>query len=374
MSTLCVAIMVKNEENYISKTLNSVNHPFINNIYILDTGSMDGTVEEILKWCNEHKKNLHLTQSEFVDFATSRNQLLDYVETNSSDDFILLLDANDELVIHEDFIFNNVFTDDVNINGFWTRYHLQHEDVHHNIHTVKCIRRNSGWRYVEPIHEFLDHPSPHLHAIQTFHIYQDRINDGGKSYDRYNRDYKILKRELETRPDNGRLLYYMARTCGVLEKTNEAITHFIKRTQIKDGGNCNEELFWSHVFIGRYLMNNSETMNIAISHFLESLTVMKRVEPIVDIVQIYMKYKWFYPAYLLIRDACMLPVPERTRSIVEMHVYDYNRWHLLGACAYYVQDWNTGILACKKALEYKENECDRYNLDMYSSLLDKNIL
>ena len=57
MKKVSLAIMVKNEEKNIVKTLSSCTN-YIDNLYIYDTGSTDNTIRVITDFCdknNEHR-------------------------------------------------------------------------------------------------------------------------------------------------------------------------------------------------------------------------------------------------------------------------------------------------------------------------------
>jgi len=92
--TLSVVMIVKNEINNIGDALNSF-MPFADGIVINDTGSTDGTREELRKLADK-LPNLTLVESEWKDgfhFGNARNQAI----KNATSQWCLWLDADDRV-------------------------------------------------------------------------------------------------------------------------------------------------------------------------------------------------------------------------------------------------------------------------------------
>lgn len=95
--SLSLCMIVKNESQNLPRCLASVK-PYVNEMIVVDTGSQDGTPEiateygatvRFFEWCD--------------DFAAARN----YAISQASSDWILMLDADEELVIESDnFLYN----------------------------------------------------------------------------------------------------------------------------------------------------------------------------------------------------------------------------------------------------------------------------
>ena len=89
-------VMLKNESERIAVTINSLLR-YIDIFIIFDTGSVDNTIDIVQDLCQKHTKEFHLKLGNFVDFAVSRNAALDFAQTVPNWDYLLLVDANDEL-------------------------------------------------------------------------------------------------------------------------------------------------------------------------------------------------------------------------------------------------------------------------------------
>ncbi len=79
---LAVCIMVKNEKGQIERTIASC-QASVDGFMFLDTGSSDGTPKIIQEICNRNGLEYFLYHSQFVDFSTTRNYLLECAQVIS---------------------------------------------------------------------------------------------------------------------------------------------------------------------------------------------------------------------------------------------------------------------------------------------------
>jgi glycosyltransferase involved in cell wall biosynthesis len=91
---VCI-MMVKNESTNIERSIASVKD--LDGLVLFDTGSTDDTIEKTRALCKSHNLPFYLLQGEFEDFSKSRNKLIDYAQSLNISDWMILLDANDEL-------------------------------------------------------------------------------------------------------------------------------------------------------------------------------------------------------------------------------------------------------------------------------------
>jgi glycosyltransferase involved in cell wall biosynthesis len=91
---VCI-MMVKNESTNIERSIVSVKD--LDGLVLFDTGSTDDTIEKTKELCKSHNLPFYLLQGEFEDFSKSRNKLIEYAQSLNISDWMILLDANDEL-------------------------------------------------------------------------------------------------------------------------------------------------------------------------------------------------------------------------------------------------------------------------------------
>ena len=89
-----VLMMIKNEENSIAVTINSIKD-YIKHVIIFDTGSTDRTIEIVKETCKTNNQELHLKVGVFKSFPESRNDAIEFAESVKVK-FLILMDAGDE--------------------------------------------------------------------------------------------------------------------------------------------------------------------------------------------------------------------------------------------------------------------------------------
>lgn len=180
-TTLSLCMIVKNERENLSRCLASV-QPYVNEIVVVDTGSEDETPEiakqfgaklEYFEWCN--------------DFAAARNYALSKV----TGDWILVLDADEELIVTSEDFFTQLTSSPEII-----AYSLSLTDVDSpqgmtSLQTPRLFRNREEFRYVSGYHEQLTyqgraishHLIGQLDGLKILHygygvnqIYQKNVN------------------------------------------------------------------------------------------------------------------------------------------------------------------------------------------------------
>jgi glycosyltransferase involved in cell wall biosynthesis len=363
-----VAMMVKNEADHFHKSFDSVK-AFVDRFIILDTGSTDHTIEAVQTWGTQNGKTIHAKQTAFVNFAVSRNELLDFATSVVTERYIILMDASDELrgdvKLLVDFI-----TQDVDA-GFIRQLWQCPGDTTMTYYNIRIIKASLNWKYKGAVHEFISCESKEQTIFKfpdEIFLYQDRLQDGGKTQHRLERDYIMLGDELRAEPDNARTCFYYARTCESLAKFHEAITVYTKRVELQ--GSFVEELFWSELSMAMIYLAHFKQPLMALDHALKALHYCYRVEPLVLIGQHYLNEKKWYPAFVFLHAAVELPFPHDAVLFVNKGLYEYARYHLLSLTAFYCGQYQAGYDACMKAIEAKGQDQDKKNLVFYKEKLN----
>jgi glycosyltransferase involved in cell wall biosynthesis len=91
---ICI-MMVRNESTNIERSIVSVKD--LDGLVLFDTGSTDDTIEKARGLCASFGLPFYLLEGEFEDFSKSRNKLIDYARDLNISEWMILLDANDEL-------------------------------------------------------------------------------------------------------------------------------------------------------------------------------------------------------------------------------------------------------------------------------------
>lgn len=230
---LCLNMIVKNEGERIERALASV-APFINSWVIVDTGSTDDTKEKIVAFFKNAGIFGEIRDLPFEDFSQARNGALTIARALTfayEPDYFLLMDADMELVVKDPIRF-------LGYEGGPSYEMYQHAGgVHYTNSRLVSVTADPRYRGVT--HEYLDVPTsgriPEDVAYFVDHA------DGANRPDKFKRDIRLLKKGLQTEPNNARYFYYLASSYRDAGKHAEAAKWFKRRV---DAGGWNEEV-WS---------------------------------------------------------------------------------------------------------------------------------
>jgi glycosyltransferase involved in cell wall biosynthesis len=366
-------MIVRNEAHTIAKTLASA-LAAIDRYCILDTLSTDETPDIIRETLKSIPGEVH--QEAFVDFATSRNRVLDLAGQEST--FILNMDADDVLVGAD------------RLRQFLTSvralsdggYYLKLAVTGSVFPTVRLLRASARWRYVGAVHELLLPPggSSYPKDIRTLKGVQlDHFPDATgnkKTKERWAKDVAVLRRELERNPEDTRSAFYLARTladmAGSIEDDPDARRAAYEQAieaydvRIKQGGGFKEEIFSAKLYKARAARNAGRRWTLCLQFWLDAHEENPlRSEPLADIAAEYGGRDEHASCVLFARRAFEL-LPAEGLLFVEDHAYTVA--HLLGWHAFYVPGAEElGKAACRRAIELRPegSEQDKANLALY---------
>ncbi len=149
MKTLALCMIVKNEEAVLDRCLQCVQH-IVDEIIIVDTGSIDRTVEIAKKYTN---KIYHFIWQN--DFATARN----FSFSKATADYILWLDADDILLPEEQaklLLLKEGFNGQVDC--YFLKYDMNIADENQGsfyFYRERIVKNNQNFFWQGVVHEFL---------------------------------------------------------------------------------------------------------------------------------------------------------------------------------------------------------------------------
>ncbi len=214
---LSLCMIVKNERENLPRCLASA-QPYVDEIVVVDTGSQDGTPEIAIQfgakvyyfeWCD--------------DFAAARNSSL----SQASGDWILVLDADEELVVNSDF-----FLEQINATAEFLMFSLIRTEANDKegmtpLHSIRLFRNLPEIKYVNRFHEQLIYQGEviseqlvgQLESLRILHYGYAKKQVQQKNI---NRNIPILER---TRQEEGlslMLLYCLAGMYADTQQTEKA--------------------------------------------------------------------------------------------------------------------------------------------------------
>jgi glycosyltransferase involved in cell wall biosynthesis len=200
MARLCWNAIVKNEVDRIERAMLSV-APYITSYAVLDTGSTDGTQDKIIKFFEERNIPGVVEDGAFENFSQARNDALLLARANCKSDYLLLMDADMELVVKDD-----TFANDLDGESY-DMYQMSGALQYQNRRLVKT--RHTG-TYLGVTHEFLNVPTAGL--IPAEKAFFNDYADGSNRPEKFKRDIQLLLEGLKTEPDNVRYYFYLAQS------------------------------------------------------------------------------------------------------------------------------------------------------------------
>ena len=362
---LCVAIMVKNEEDRIVRTLSNIIKR-VCHVVILDTGSTDKTVEVIQKYCKKKKKPLKLKKTTFVDFSYSRNILLKMCYGLS--EFVILLDANDEV---RNAITLTKFLRGVRDNKkdcvFGCKFIWENdmgiEGNNRTYYKIGVIRNNKSDIYYEfPVHEYItssshgEYYSNNSLQKTNFYIYQDRSKDKS-SMPRIKRDIDTLNKYIEDNGNNIRAFRFLCQSYNIMKdyenlyKTSTKMLQIIEEKDKNLNTKFNNNYYGCLMYIGNS-MHNLELKNYHGSYlkaYSHSKIIFDNAEPLYELASFKAKDGEYYTAYIYIKKCIKIERPvDIFDTEVNYQIYDKHRWSLLLTIAEKLDKMDDYKIACKK--------------------------
>jgi glycosyltransferase involved in cell wall biosynthesis len=374
-------MMLKNEAEQIRQTTLDSIKDYIGHIIVYDTGSTDGTIQVIREYCKKYDMRCDIKEGEFVDFAVSRNVLMDYCDeilANTKDVWVLQLDAHDELKNGEklvEFVENHKGP---HTGGYVTQKWMSGVNLD-SYFNLRLIKPCCGWRYDldAVVHEYQPIPESEKNRPDSdviarpdgIVLYQDRRTQGDASYRRFPRDKKMLYAKHLEKPKEPRTLFYLAQTCSCLGEPEEAYKYYLLR--IKEIG-FYEEVYQSLFRLGELAGILKHEWDESLMWYMKAFQHSQRAEPLVRIAEHYVEWNMrdekqpeWHTAYMYANMACQLIYPVNQILFVDQACYTYKRWHMLGWSAGHVGKYREGKEACLKAIEARNEQVDKNNLKLY---------
>jgi glycosyltransferase involved in cell wall biosynthesis len=272
-TTICLAMIVKNEASVIRRCLDSV-MPVIDHWVIVDTGSTDGTQQIIRDHLHQLPGTLY--ERPWRDFAHNRSEALALARTCA--DYTLIIDADDTLEQSPDFNFRALSAD---------AYAFEIRDPPMLYHRTQLVRNRLNWFYRGVLHEFV--MSNEANQTVTAPVGIRRNHDGARRKEPswFLRDIEVLERALQTEQDPylvARYSFYLAQSYRDARIPQKAIDCYLRRATL---GQWEEEVFFSLYQAGKLMetlnYNDDEVLDVyrrafsAVPSRIESLHAASRL-------------------------------------------------------------------------------------------------
>lgn len=150
--SICLVMIVKDEEHIIGSTLDNITrHIPLNDFCISDTGSSDTTVSIIESFFAEKQIPGRIIHDTWVNFGHNRNLSLEHARKHSTSDYLLVFDADD---CFEGDVPNLLAYFQSNPSDVYTLVFGRGQKFHRSI----LFKRTILAHYVGCLHEYLEFP------------------------------------------------------------------------------------------------------------------------------------------------------------------------------------------------------------------------
>ncbi|MCJ2088324.1 glycosyltransferase [Methylobacterium sp. E-005] len=335
-STICLSMIVKNEAHVIRRCLDSV-RPIISHWIIVDTGSTDGTQDVVREALADMPGAL--VERPWVDFATNRNEALKLARRHG--DYVLIIDADDELIIPEGFTMPKLRE---------PGYRFEIVDQHTRYWRNQLVSSRKNWRYRGILHEFLS--CPDVDETPILPLAMRRGDDGARHRDpnEHARDIAVLKDALSVETDPfmiARYTMYLGTTYDAAGEYRKALDCFLKRIEL---GGWDEEVYFSLLMAAVNAERLGEPADTLLALYERAIQViLARAEARYGASRCCRQNKRFAEGFRYAEAGLGLKLPSEGISL-NPWVYDYGLLDEFAVNAYHIGQYGACGSACLKIL------------------------
>ncbi|GKU25992.1 tetratricopeptide repeat-containing glycosyltransferase family 2 protein [Clostridium folliculivorans] len=223
---ISLCMIVKNEEEYLPRCLNSVKD-IVDEIIVVDTGSTDRTIE-IAKEFNAKVYSFQWSNN----FSEARNESLKH----ATKDWILILDADEEIYKEDQELFITLFNSELDENAIYNFEGVSYSGnyIDENNKTVnlnpRLFKNNMGIHYESAIHNQLVSSENNYNVIcedVKIHHY-GYLNERIISTDKRNRNLTILKEQFKENPNDKFICFNLGNEYAALGDLKKALEFYYK--------------------------------------------------------------------------------------------------------------------------------------------------
>jgi len=348
--TICLCMIVKNEEHIIKETLNTI-YSYIDRYVINDTGSTDRTKEIITNFFQQKNIPGEIIDHEFRTckchqgiykkydfFHFGWNRTYAIQQCINKGDYLLIIDADDLLV------------------GPEKMPHLTHDSYKLIIGTntiykrIQIIKNDPSleWTYVEPIHEYIKSGknNPTEAVLPNFKLISRRLGNRNADSKKYLKDALIFEQLLKEDPNNERNVFYCAQSYFDYKNYNLAMKYYKKRSEMK----CwKQEVFYSLYRIAICKQNLNYSWKEIEDSYMDAFQICKnRIEPLNEIVRHYFNEKNYTKCITIAKKAIRIDKIDDDALFVQKRNYDFEIWYYLGISCYQLKKYKEAVISLNK--------------------------
>ncbi len=314
MTTICLNMIVRNEERVIERCLASV-RPFIDSWLVIDTGSTDQTRRLIRDFLSDLPGEA--VKREWKDFATNRTEAINLAAGRA--DYLMVIDADEVLEPAADFRMPRFEAD-----CYAVRHVIEGSTV--SFFLPQIFRNGLPWRYEGVLHEALvcDLPynSERLQGLSTRGYFDSHRNADPKA--KYLADCELLEAVVDSEPNNARTVFYLAQSYRDAGLPIKALQAYRRRAEM---GGWEEEIWYALYQIGVILERvGAERADVADAYLEAWERRPQRAESLCELARYHRANGEFHRAWMAAECAAAMPKPDEEHLFLDESVYS---WRIL---------------------------------------------
>lgn len=340
---IIVYAISKNEEKFVDRWVDSMSEA--DEIYVLDTGSTDKTVEK-LKNRNVFVKSQIITPWRF---DVARNLSLDIVPDDA--DICICTDLDEVFIPGWRKKLENIWqknTTRLQYNYNWSLDENNKPLV--NFYISKTHSRNN-YTWTHPVHEVLTYTGDNENVITTDEITVNHYPDNTKSRGSY---LPLLELSVKEQPNDDRNMHYLGREYMYYHKWNECIDTLIKHLNLPSA-TWKDERCASMRFIARSYkaLNRIEEARMWLDKAIKEAPHLR--DPLIEKALLeYNQNNW---EEVIIYCEKALKIDYKYKSYInEQFSWDNTVYDLLSIAYYYTNEYQKSLENVNKAIEMNPND------------------
>lgn len=335
---VCVYAICKNEEKFVNRWFQSMKEA--DDIYVLDTGSTDNTVD-VLKRLGVKVKEMKIDPWRF---DVARNESLKLVPEDC--DICVCTDLDEVLKPGWRKVVESLWKNGVNHIRYNYNWSLDKEDKPIVNFYIEKIHGRKNFVWIHPVHEVLKYTGNKEIFVTTDEITLNHYPDATKSRSSY---LPLLELSVKEDPDDDRNMHYLGREYMYYGRWNESIDTLIKHLKLKTA-TWKDERCASMRFIARCYqnLNRIEEARMWLDKAIEEAPYLR--DPYMERALLeYKEQNWKdVEKYCLLA----LKIDKHQKTYInEVFSWDNTVYDLLSLSCFYQQKYYESLKYVKKALE-----------------------
>jgi len=357
---VCLVMIVRDEAHVIERCLKSV-LPLITDWVIVDTGSVDDTPARIEQLLGHLPGRLH--HRPWVDFGHNRSEAMALAAGRG--DFLLLIDADEELIVSAGFQFP---ADD----GIEAWQILQQPAGSANeFYLPRFLRAGHPWHFEGVLHEYLASPRPFRQAPlpglrQVGHF--DSARNRRSPREKYLGDAEVLEAALAKEPGHARYCFYLAQSLRDAGEIERALETYQRRAEM---GGWAEEVYCALFEVARLLERSGASFAEISEAYLKAWNFRPlRAEPLCELARLNRQAGRHAVAHLFAQRAASMPRPDDS-LFVDADVYRWRARDELSVASYWIGDLESAARLAGELLAGQLPDHERPRVERNAELFNK---